>query len=213
MKIDNGEWKLLDPCWGAGSLCNNKYTRKFNPQEFTKSNEDFGLKHFPTNPQHFYRADRRTPSWEEYYLGDSGGEPVLVFSDFDEGFSHTSLSPKQMHISASPNAHMGPTMRFQFQRICPHWDPIRNGKGKPYVYILSLGKNNSELIPFENDGRFWWVDVPISKLGRSGDEIVLCAVDTVGGHCARGMGKDEWLMAKGRKGMSWKCCARWIVAA
>lgn len=142
-----------------------------------------------------------------------GCEPVLIFGDFDEGFSRTSLSPKQMHISSSPSAHMGPTARFQFQRVCAHWDPIRNGKGKPYVYVLSIGKANSEFIPFETDSRFWWVDVPISKLGRIGDEIVLCAVDTVDGHSARGMTKDEWLMGRGRKAMSWKYCARWIVSA
>ena len=210
VKIDNGAWRLLDSCWGAGNVCTNKYTRHFTPQEFTKSNEDFCLKHFPSNPKHFFRADNRTPSWEEYYLGSTSTEPVFVFSDFsDEGFSPSSLVPAQLHIS--PHSSGGPTTRFQFQRLCPHWDPIRNGAGKAYVYILSIGSGDPEPIPFENDGHFWWVDVPISKLGREGDEIVLCAVDTVSGVSARGMSKSEWVGARGRKGMSWKYCARWVV--
>ena len=49
-------------------------------------------------------------------------------------------------------------------------------------------------------------------MGKPGDDIVLVMVDTVGGHSAQGLTKDEYLLAHGRKAMSWKYCAKWEVA-
>lgn len=42
VKIDNGYWKLLDACWGAGSVSGQSYSQHFSPQQFTASNEMFG---------------------------------------------------------------------------------------------------------------------------------------------------------------------------
>lgn len=42
VKIDNGYWKLLDACWGAGSVCGQSYSQHFKPNQFTASNEMFG---------------------------------------------------------------------------------------------------------------------------------------------------------------------------
>lgn len=42
VKIDNGYWKLLDACWGAGSVCGQSYSQHFKPHQFTASNEMFG---------------------------------------------------------------------------------------------------------------------------------------------------------------------------
>jgi transglutaminase-like putative cysteine protease len=35
VRIDNGEWKLVDPCWGAGTVSgmNEPYNRSFNPRQ------------------------------------------------------------------------------------------------------------------------------------------------------------------------------------
>jgi hypothetical protein len=35
VRIDNGEWKLVDPCWGAGNVkgSNQPYNRSFNPSQ------------------------------------------------------------------------------------------------------------------------------------------------------------------------------------
>lgn len=215
VKIDNGEWKLIDPCWGAGHVegAGRPYQRSFNPTKFTETNEEFGLSHFPSDPMHFYRADGRILTWEEYMVGDQLGEAVRLCPQKDEGFSNTSFVPKQLKISTSPSAHAGPTVRFMFERTCPHWDPIKNGKGKPYQYILCVGIPASgparDLIPFDTNGKFWWVDVPVEALGAPGERITCAGVDTVGGQDARGLSKEEWLLAKGRKGMSWKSFANW----
>lgn len=42
VKIDNGYWKLLDACWGAGSVSGQSYSQHFKPHQFTASNEMFG---------------------------------------------------------------------------------------------------------------------------------------------------------------------------
>jgi transglutaminase-like putative cysteine protease len=217
VKIDNGEWKLIDSCWGAGYVqgAGQPYQRKFNTTEFTKSNEDFGLTHYPMDLKYLYRSDGRILTWEQYYIGEQAGAPVNVFADPNEGFSNASYLPKQLHVSSSPSAHMGPTVRFQFERICPHWDPRRNGKGLPYLYVLCLGTqpdgSKNEWVPFKTNGKFWWVDVAVEQLGRPGEKITCYSVATVGDHDGRGLSKEEYLMAKGRKGMSFQGFATWEI--
>ena len=217
MKIDNGEWKLIDPCWGAGHVTGSglPYQRKFNPTEFTKSNEDFGRTHFPRDTGQFFRADGRILTWEEYLVGEQIGEQVNVFADPDEGFSNASYLPRQKYISSSPSAHMGPTVRFQFERVCPHWDSKKNGKGKPFQYVLILGRPKNgpakEYVPFDTNGKFWWADVPIEMLGKPGESIMCASVETVNGQTARGLSKEEYLMAKGAKAMSFGGFATWEV--
>ena len=135
VQIDGGAWKLLDACWGAGAIggAGQPYSRGFTPGEFTRSNEDFGRTHYPQNPAHFFRADGRAPLWEEYIrdgIAPGGGEPVQVYSDVAprEGFDKFSFAPRARRVSADP-AHG--TVRFQFARVCAHWDPLRNGPARP----------------------------------------------------------------------------------
>ena len=55
VKIDNGEWKLIDACWGAGHVQGKgmPYVPKFSPECFNMSNEEFGVKHFPRQQRPF----------------------------------------------------------------------------------------------------------------------------------------------------------------
>ena len=216
VKIDNGEWKLIDSCWGAGHIsgAGQPYTKKFSPRQFTMSNEDFGLSHFPTDKAHFFRADGRRVSWDEYIIGDTGGETLQVYSGVaeSEGVSETSFLPKYKKVSVSPSAHPGPTIRFQFSRICEHWDPVRNGPGKPFVFILAIhgiDGRQDDFVPFETNGSFWWVDVEPKKLGARGQTISAFTVDTVSGNSGRGLTVDEYRQAKGRKGMGFGGLAAW----
>ncbi|MCJ1401212.1 hypothetical protein MMC11_004424 [Xylographa trunciseda] len=217
VKIDNGEWKLIDACWGAGDVCGKgkPYNKNFKPSHFTMDNDEFGLCHFPTNRNHFYRTDGRAQiSWEEYILGDQGGESARVFTNIapQEGISSTKFLPKYLKLPVSPAAHAGPTVRFQFEKICPHWDPLVQGKGKPYIYILSIhgiDGREDDFVPFETNGMFWWADVPPEKLGARGQTISLYTVDTVQGNTGRGLSKEEYMMAKGRKAMGFQGVAAW----
>jgi hypothetical protein len=209
VKIDDGEWKLLDACWGAGSV-NGKgqpYNKSFTPAHFTKDNDEFGLTHFPTNRDHFFRTDGRASiSWEGYFLGDQGGEPVRIFSNIAprEGLSETKFLPKHLKLPISPSAHAGPTVRFQFEKVCPHWDPVVNGPGKPYVFVLNIHNSDGredDYVPFESNGTFWWLDVPSEKLGAKGQTVLCLLVEKIESNSARGLTKEEYLMAKGRKAM------------
>jgi len=209
VKIDNSEWKLIDPCWGAGNVSGKgqPYSKSFTPSHFTKDNNDFGLTHFPNNKDHFFRTDGRyTIPWEEYILGDQGGEPVRVFGNCapQEGLSETKFLPKHLKLPISPSAHSSPTVRFQFEKVCPHWDPVVNGPGKPYVYVLGIhgvDGREDDFVPFDTNGTFWWLDVPPEKLGARGQTVMCLIVEKVEGNSARGLSKEEYLIAKGRKGM------------
>ena len=186
VKIDNGHWKLIDPCWGAGHVngAGQPYTKCFKPRMFTMPNTEFGLRHFPSNRNQFY-VDT-PPLWSEYILGPLGGaESVKVYSGVaeSEGVSETSFVPSQRNVSISPSTYSGPTVRFQFSRICEHWDPVRNGIGKSYVFILQIhgvDGREKDFVPFETNGMFWWVDVEPRQLGCKGQTVSAYTVESVG---------------------------------
>lgn len=215
VKVDNGQWKCIDACWGAGNIsgAGQPYNKQFTPRMFTMSNDDFGLRHFPTNRSQAFRSDGRSMSWEEYVIGDTGGEPLQVYGIAgNEGISESSFLPKYTRISTSPSAHPGPTLRFQFSKVCEHWDPVRNGGGKPFVYFLSIhgiDGREDDAVPFETNGMFWWADVEPKRLGTRGQTITVYAVDTVSGQSGRGLSIEEYRIAKGRKAMGFQGLAAW----
>ncbi|CAI4216944.1 unnamed protein product [Parascedosporium putredinis] len=141
VRIDGGEWKLLDACWGAGHLdrSTNTYKQKFSPIEFCASNEVFGRRHFPRDPNQFFRADGQIPTWEEYFTGGSRTSP-------------------------------GQVVRFQFSNICEHWAKIHRGEPrKPFLLTIhGLDGRQDSTIPFETDGYWWWLDVNARDLGAPG---------------------------------------------
>ena len=151
-------------------------------------------------------------SWQEYILGDQGGEHVQVYSNIAprEGLSSIAFLPKYKRIPVSHSSQI----HFQFQKVCSHWDPLVQGLGKPFVYVLATGiakdgRASGEYIPFETDGMVWWLDIDARHLGRSGDGVCIYTVETVGGASGRGLSKQDYLAAKGRKGMGFGGVATW----
>ena len=215
VKIDNGYWKTIDSCWGAGNIkgAGQPYNKQFTPKQFTMSNDDFSLRHFPTNRSQAFRSDSRAMSWEEYMLGDTGGELLQVYSLADvEGISETSFLPKYKSIPTSPSTHTSPTIRFQFCRVCEHWEPIRNGPGQPFVFILAIhgiDGREDDFVPFQTNGVFWWADVEVRRLGAKGQTISAYTVDTVDGRSGRGLSVEAYRAAKGRKAMGFGGLAAW----
>ncbi|KAL8704801.1 MAG: hypothetical protein Q9201_002072 [Fulgogasparrea decipioides] len=210
VKVDGGEWKLIDTCWGAGHVCLNeqKYTKKFAPRHFTMGNNEFGLRHFPTNKALFYRTDGRAQiSWDEYLIGPSQEfAPVGVceITTEEEGIDATSVRPSNFHIPLSPNK----IVRFQFRKVCDHWEPVRNGPSDYYPYVLIInnadGNGSRENKVLDTDGTMWWLDIESRLLGQKGQTLKLCPLTTVDGRSARGMGVEEcrkWFAA--RKAKSW----------
>lgn len=198
VRIDGGEWKLLDACWGAGNVGNQVYNKAFKPSYFTMSNDEFGLKHFPENDAYFFRSDGRVQTWEQYMIGPIGAEPLRLYGTVEEhGLSQTSFSPPQKHIPVNS----GETVRFQFSKVCEHWDHERNGSGKPYCMVLQINGvdgRKKDFVPFENNEFWWWVDVRAKDLGAPGEQISVYAVTTINGNDARGMTKREYLEKRGK---------------
>ena len=214
VKIDNGYWKLIDCCWGAGHV-NGKgqpYGKKFSPRMFTMSNVEFGLRHYPENRRYFFveQDGLQPPSWHDYYVGPLGGEEALqVYSGVaeSEGISESSILPRQMNVPTS-----GPPIRFQFSRVCEHWDPVKNGNGLPFVFILSIkgvDGREDDYLPFETNGHSWWLDVEPRRLGCRGQKISVYTVDSVDGQSGRGLTVDGYRQAKGRKAMGFGGLAMW----
>lgn len=211
--IDNGEWKLIDACWGAGSVGDQQYHKGFNPKMFTVSNEQFGFSHFPSNEKHFYREDGRILSWEEYISGPVPGaeKPQWCGGATAEGISdEVGYSPASKHIPV----YSGETVRFQFAKVCEHWTHERNGKGPPYLLLLKIhgvDGRKEDLVPLDTDGYWWWVDVPARDLGAPGMKVQLFALTVLNGRDARGVTKQEYFRTKGSGGysMSWAIWCTW----
>lgn len=216
VKIDGGEWKLIDPCWGAGVVngAGQPYSKRFAPEQFTKSNDEFGLSHFPEDSSRQYRKDGRRVSWEEYITGNKSGTAAQMFNGFvaEEGLSEISFAPVANPIVLS---QQGPAVRFSFQKVCPHWDPAKCGKGAFYVYVLHLegldGTDRNHL-PFQQGDGIWWCDVPVRDLGRPGQKATICAVNSFDNKDGRGVTVDEYRRKKGRVGMSFGFVGQWQVA-
>ncbi|KAI9683896.1 MAG: hypothetical protein M1829_004231 [Trizodia sp. TS-e1964] len=206
LKIDNGEWKLIDACWGAGHIdASQSYVKEFNPKFFSMSNEHFGERHFPTDRNQFFRADGRSPTWEEYMIGDGRGEPPQVFNPSPAmvyGISEFQLLPKHKKIASTTSQQS--STRFQFEKVCQHWDSELQGKGKPKLLLLGINNpaDSQRFIPFQSNAQTWWLDVPTTQLGSAGQTVNVFPVETIDGKAVPGIGIAEFNAAVGRKAMT-----------
>jgi transglutaminase-like putative cysteine protease len=214
-RIDGGEWKLIDSCWGAGNTdtSSQTYTASFKPHHFTQSNIDFGRSHFPTDNSQQFREDGCVQPYEEYVRGTKTGTQATTYSGFtnEEGLSESSFGPTINPIVLS---QQGPTTRFTFQKVCPHWDPVRHGRGPYYLYILnleSLEGTDRNGIPFQQSDGVWWCDVPTTDLGRSGQKVQIYTVTSFDNRDGRGLTLQEYTQRKNRVGRSFGGVAKWEI--
>ncbi|KAK5698634.1 hypothetical protein LTR97_006281 [Elasticomyces elasticus] len=213
VKIDGGQWKLLDACWGAGTVDGSNYKPSFSPERFTQTNDDFGLDHFPEERSRQYRGDGRIMTWEEYITGFKSGCGAQFYSGWlrSEGINETTFQPKQNPIVL---AQQGPTVRFSFQKVCPHWDPVRSGKGPYVLYTLvvaGLEDKPKNHIPFETNGNVWWCDVSTHLLGQVGQSVKVYAVTSFRGKDGRGLTVQEYNESKNNCAIAWGGVAEWKV--
>lgn len=217
VKIDGGQWKLIDCCWGAGVVNgkNRPYEKRFAPERFTQSNDEFGLDHYPGDSTKQFRSDGRVVSWPDYITGNKNGCGADFFAGFvaEEGMDKTTFKPTsgKIYLSQQP----GPTVRFSFQKVCPHWDPVRCGKGPYHLYILhleALDGTQRNHIPFETNGDVWWCDVPIQDLGRPGMKAQIFAVTQFDGGDGRGLTIHRYRERKGRCAFAFGGVCMWEIA-
>ncbi|KAI8165206.1 Kyphoscoliosis peptidase [Colletotrichum sp. SAR 10_70] len=211
VRIDGGEWKLLDACWGAGNVSDvtKEFTPDFKPHEFTRRNDIFGLSHYPSDNRHFFRPDGRVPSWEEYYIGPVHGDTPVVYNNcHEEGIWDKSIQPAELQIPV----YSGKVVRFQFSKICEHWTSEKHGLGKPPLLLLSINGRDGrkqDMVPIETDGFWHWADVNAIDLGAPGGSISVVMITTIDGRDARGVTAKEYFSKKGKVGMSWTGIMKW----
>lgn len=215
VRLDDGQWKLIDCCWGAGHIRGGtqQYFAEFDPKRFTQSNEDFGIDHFPEKPGHFFRADGRALSWTEYILLDAD-MPRTLGSWEVEGWRRQSLEPRCKAIRV-PGPASNEMIRFAFTKVCAHWDYELVGKGKPFLPFIEYhgrGGAKKEQTPMNTDGYNYWLDISTADLGTPGQEIKLITMSQLDGNEARGLTKEayeRWMAEPRGKSWSWEIKAVW----
>ncbi|KAE8377049.1 hypothetical protein BDV26DRAFT_293604 [Aspergillus bertholletiae] len=226
VRIDNGQWKLLDACWGAGVVQGpgQPYKKHFNPAMFTDSNDEFGLRHYPSNRSHFFRNDGRPEiTWEEYILGNpnsplSAEQPTVFGDAANHSIGERSFRPAAKQISI----HDPSPLRFQFNLICEHWTLKHHTRAKPGLFLLmvhGIDGRQEDRLPFTHvqgsgpggGGDFWYVDVPNAKiLGAPGQKLAIAVLTSFGDRKdARGVTAEEYRQQVGRVGMAWAYIAEW----
>lgn len=213
VRVDGGEWKLLDACWGAGNVCDKRaerYEKKFDPSFFTMDNDEFGRRHYPEDDRHFYRSDGRVLPWGEYVNEPDTEEPVMIYSTaMEEGIEKKTVSPKQKRIGVRSNE----IVRFQFGKVCPHWTFEKHGGGKiPYLLFMAIhgvDGRKDDYVPLTHEGFWWYCDIPARDLGAPGQKITCYAVENIQGQSARGITAHEFLQKKGRCAMNFQGIAMW----
>jgi transglutaminase-like putative cysteine protease len=231
VKIDGGKWKLIDSCWGAGAVQGHgmPYIQRFDPTNFTKSNDEFGLSHYPERKDQFYTDDGRPGmSWEEYVLQNHEEpfglkQPTIFTTAFEEGVGDRSFLPACKQISLQQT---GP-IRFQFSLVCEHWTLAQHSKkSAPFLFLLhthGIDGRKDEHIPFNyvkgrgpnGGGDVWYVDIADPRtLGAPGQKLAIANVTSFGSHNdARGLSVQEFRQQVGRVGMGWSYIADWQLVA
>lgn len=177
--------------------------------------------------------DGKTVGWEEYLRQGKKGCQAKFFAGFTgpEGVDEGSFCPRENPIRV-PNAQQqygqagdggGGMIRFSFQQVCPHWDPLRNGRGPFYLYALQLPGEGKKMVPFESKGGVWWCDVPRQDLlpsssgarggSSSSGEVKVLAITSFRGGDGRGVTAGMFREWQGRCAMGWGYVAKWDVVA
>lgn len=211
VRIDGGEWKLIDSCWGAGALADRAFKKGFDSKWFTMPNNEFAQRHYPAVTSMLFRTDGRAFTYEEYIVGADGpGDNVTVYGGLsgEHGFAEAEILPRKKNIPARGNQ----VVRFQFQKLCEHWDNARHGKGRPYLFMLGVhgvdGRKDDN-IPFNTNGSFWWVDVPVRELGAPGQKVTAWAVKSKGPRDGRGFTVVDYKAALNKGLISFGGVASW----
>lgn len=226
VKIDNGQWKLIDATWGAGAIqgAGQPYLKRFEPSMFTNTNDELGLRHYPANRDQFYRDDGRPwISWDEYLLGNPnsplGAEQPMVYDDARKrSIGEGTFLPAAKRISVN---QPGP-IRVQFGLVCEHWTLERHSRTLPGLFLLmvhGVDGRNEDRIPMNHargsgpggGGDVWYVDVADARmLGAAGQTVQIAVLTSFGDHKdARGISIEEYRAKIGRVGMAWAYIAEW----
>ncbi|KAG6857682.1 hypothetical protein H0H87_004098 [Tephrocybe sp. NHM501043] len=193
----DGEWHLIDSCWGAGALNGSLYQQRFAPMWFTSSPREFGRTHFPEDPSYQLASeeDGGSTSWEDYIMEPAG--PTIFVDFYKLDLWPMALQPPSQTIQG------GTRVVFYVFKRCEH---MSTADSENFVYMVSVGNVR---VPLEvNPEGGWSADVYIPK---EANEVSLIYVTTVNGQDAKGIGATAVTNPLGRLSMSFGGLAKWTV--
>ncbi|KAI5819009.1 hypothetical protein BZA77DRAFT_242270 [Pyronema omphalodes] len=187
VRIDKGEWWLIDCTWGAGYLSDKdrRYTKFFNPEYFVATPKEFGRRHWPT--------DRRwllcDTTWSEFREPDKPG-PVICSSLSNIGFIGKTkyITPRQFKGSGryEVSLTMGPCE-------CLPYDVPLSDRWRVFVYVgKTLDKNKMAVMTKE--GRRWTATIDVGRR----ETVRVAYVQLWSGRCGKGLSKNDFLNGIGK---------------
>ncbi|KAJ7084424.1 hypothetical protein B0H15DRAFT_940036 [Mycena belliarum] len=195
----DGEWRLLDACWGAGALMGQAYTQRFAPVWFTSTPAEFGRRHFPTDSSYqlIPPEDGGPVSWEDYILAP---EEPTVYGDF-----HTLQFLQDLLQPATHTLQSGQWVSFQLFKQCEH---ISRAEADNYVYFINTPDDTKTPLEVNEQGG-WSADIYMPR-GTSGD-VSLNYVTKIDGRDAKGLSAQAFKNSIGRKSMAWGGMCKWTL--
>jgi hypothetical protein len=193
----DGEWHLIDSCWGAGALNGMEYHQRFDPTWFTCSALQFARAHFPEDPSYqlIPEKDGGAIPWYDYIMKPTG--PTLFSTFYEMKLLPSSIYPSTEQIEGGQNIH------FRVSNRCEH---LSTAERDNYPYILSF---TNERVPLELDAYGGWAVTVF--IPRGIQEVTLMCVSTLEDKEGRGIEISALKWALGRKAMSFSGLAKWIV--
>ncbi|KAJ7770205.1 hypothetical protein DFH07DRAFT_806073 [Mycena maculata] len=191
----DGEWRLVDPCWGAGALINGSYTQRLASSWFTSTPDEFGKRHFPTDPS--YQLLPEPVSWEEYICEPEG---PTVF----DGFQTLDLQQDLLQ-PADAELQSGGWVAFCVFKRCEH---MSRAPADNYVFFVNAPDDTKTPLEVNPEGG-WGANIYFPRGARG--EVSLNYVTQVGGRDAKGLTTHEFKNAIGRKSMAWGGMAKWRI--
>lgn len=197
IRLDDGEWKLVDSCWAGGALDGQGvFQRRFESIHFVASNEEFGRTHFPDPKETWKQFVDNPVSWEEYM--SRGGEDATFVGGFgDEEYAIHLLWPRTKVIPPGRTT-------FYLKRKCEHY---REVEAECYVPVM-IGKNSANLSMEVDDVNGGW-RYEMDVVG--GETVTLALVKIINGTDAKGVGRAEYDKARGRQAMEFGLLVQWQV--
>ncbi|KAK6525594.1 hypothetical protein TWF281_010650 [Arthrobotrys megalospora] len=193
VRIDDGVWQTIDPCWGAGHLCNGEYKQVFSPHHFTDTNEEFRRTHYPENPNQQFCAQPIT--WREYYLMEEGPTLYGTISEPEYNYGRHTVEPGVKVLQPRTR------YRFRIASPCEH-----KGANNNWVLMINNGQEEETMMP---DGRGGFI--ADMTTGGSGSKVDLRVLTMFNKQSAKGMTIEKWKNKRGANSWSYSGLCMWEV--
>ncbi|KAI5783033.1 hypothetical protein FPQ18DRAFT_358681 [Pyronema domesticum] len=197
VRIDDGEWWLLDACWGAGSVSEGAgYTAKFNPEQFVGTPEEFGRSHFPEKEKWLLTST----TWEEYQRPQEKG-PTMYGCMTDKGIINRVGYVQPMAFGEEGyyevSLILGPCECLPFEKR-PH---------EEWCIFVYVGQefNKERMAALRRNGRRLSATIWVGR----GEKVNISYVKTWQDRDGQGIDGATFERGVGKVGWSWGCLVMW----